>query len=273
MPKDRIVRRDPDDPVLGHADLLPDAEGLVVGVVDRDVELGRVEPEIPRQQLPGKGNGLGLEVVAKGKIPHHLEKRQMARGVAHIVEVIVLATGADAFLGRGGADIVAGLDPGEQILELHHARIGEHERRIVARHERRGRHDLVAIAGKEIEEGGADVGERGHRGISHERLGRKRDIAAALAGVHRRAHPLAAKPRPRVKRERRGPVLGPRLPVSAGDAFYISTRSSEASPPSDISKSSPCAARILSSISRAMSGFSFRNSLEFSRPWPIRSSP
>ena len=35
---------------------------------------------------------------------------------------------------------------GEDVLELHHARIGEHQRRVVARHQWRTRHDLVPLA-------------------------------------------------------------------------------------------------------------------------------
>jgi hypothetical protein len=40
------------------------------------------------------------------------------------------------------------LEAGEDVLELHHAGIGEHQRRVVARHERRRRHDLVAVRAK-----------------------------------------------------------------------------------------------------------------------------
>ena len=58
--------------------------------------------------------------------------------VADIVEVVVLAAGAHAFLCRGGPHIGALLETGEDVLELHHAGgIGEHQRRIVARHKRR----------------------------------------------------------------------------------------------------------------------------------------
>ena len=34
--------------------------------------------------------------------------------------------------------------PGEDVLELHHAGVGEHQRRVVARHQRRGGHDAGA---------------------------------------------------------------------------------------------------------------------------------
>src|SRR3712207_7412876 len=44
------------------------------------------------------------------------------------------------------------LKAGEDVLERHHARIDEHQSRIVVRHERRGRDDLVAVAAEIVEE-------------------------------------------------------------------------------------------------------------------------
>ena len=72
----------------------------------------------------------------------------MAGGVADIVEVVVLAAGAHAFLHRGGADIGPLLRPGEDVLELHHAGIGEEQGGVVARHQRRGRHHGVAAVAR-----------------------------------------------------------------------------------------------------------------------------
>jgi hypothetical protein len=73
----------------------------------------------------------------------------MPRCIADIVEIVVLAAGANAFLRGGGALVGALLDAGKDVLELHHAGIGEHQCRIVARHQRRRRHDFVAL-GREI---------------------------------------------------------------------------------------------------------------------------
>ncbi len=81
----------------------------------------------------------------------------MPGGVADIVEIVVLAAGAHAFLRGGGGRIGPLLDAGEDVLELHHAGIGEHQRRVVARHERRGLDDGVAVPGEEVEEGLADL--------------------------------------------------------------------------------------------------------------------
>ena len=88
----------------------------------------------------------------------------MSRGVTDIVEVVVLAAGAHAFLRGGGALIGALLDAGEDVLELHHAGIGEHQRRVVTRHQRRRRHDLVAVVGKEFEECRPDLVNAAHFG-------------------------------------------------------------------------------------------------------------
>jgi hypothetical protein len=58
-------------------------------------------PKSLGDQGPGEIDRLFLEVVAEREIAQHLEEGVVARGVADIVEVVVLAAGADAFL-RGG---------------------------------------------------------------------------------------------------------------------------------------------------------------------------
>ena len=137
---------DADDAVVGEArDLLPEAGRLVVVVIDGDEQLVLLQPELLGDQVPGELDRALLEVVAEREIAEHLEEGEMARGVADIVEVVVLAAGAHAFLRGGGALIGPLLDAGEDVLELHHAGIGEHQGRVVARHQRRRRHDLVAV--------------------------------------------------------------------------------------------------------------------------------
>ena len=82
----------------------------------------------------------------------------MARGVAHLVKVVVLAARAQAALHVGRAYVAALLGTEEHVLELDHARVGEHQGRVVARHQRRRGHDGVALGREEIEEIPADVG-------------------------------------------------------------------------------------------------------------------
>ena len=63
---------------------------------------------------------------------------------------------------------------GEDVLELDHARVGEHQRGVVARNERARGHDLVVVAAEKFEEPGADVFEAGH-GNLHSR-GRRQNV-------------------------------------------------------------------------------------------------
>ena len=128
--------------------------------VTRSRSFGRAKSRV--KQLPGVGDRPFLEVVAEREVAEHLEEGVVAGGVADVVEVVVLAAGAHAFLAGGGAHVVAVLEPGEDVLELHHAGVREHQRRVVARHQRRGRHDPVLGLGEVVEEGGADVVEARH---------------------------------------------------------------------------------------------------------------
>ena len=74
----------------------------------------------------------------------------------------MLAAGAHAFLRGHGARVRPLFQAGEHVLELHHAGIGEHQSGVVARHQRRGRHDLMIVAGEEIEEPFADIVDAAH---------------------------------------------------------------------------------------------------------------
>ena len=87
--------------LLGQAgDLLPEIEGLVVVDIDGDQQLLGRHAEFLGDQLPGQLDGAFLEVIAEREIAEHLEEGVVARGVADIVEVVVLAAGAHAFLRR-----------------------------------------------------------------------------------------------------------------------------------------------------------------------------
>ena len=143
-------------------DLLPQPERLVVVDIDGRQQLIRRHAVFLGHQIPGQLDGALLEVVAEREIAEHLEKGVVARGVADIVEVVVLAAGAHAFLRRHRARIGPLFQAGEDVLELHHAGIGEHQRRVVARHERRRRHDFVPLAREVAEEGRPDIVDAGH---------------------------------------------------------------------------------------------------------------
>ena len=166
---------DADDLGLGHArDLAPQRGRLLVVGEHGDDEALLVEREVAGEELPGQQDGALLEIIAEGEIAEHLEEGVVPRGVAHIVEIVVLAAGADAFLRRRHAQGCGLLGAGEHVLERHHAGIGEHQTRIVARHERRRRHHGVIVLGEEIEKGGADLVGAGvaQTGMAHRCVGR-----------------------------------------------------------------------------------------------------
>ena len=109
------------------------------------------EPFRRRDQLPCKGDGFLLEIVAEGKIAQHLEESVVAFGEPDVFEVVVLAAGADAFLATGGALVVALLQAEEDVLELIHAGVGEEQRGVANRDERRAAHDPVIFLLEEVQ--------------------------------------------------------------------------------------------------------------------------
>ncbi len=80
--------------VLPWSDLRP-AKNCEIELVERNAESSLRRRS---HQFPGKRNGFLLEVIAKGKIPEHLEKSVMAIGEADVLEIVVLSARAHAFL-------------------------------------------------------------------------------------------------------------------------------------------------------------------------------
>ena len=143
----------------GH--LPPELARFVVGVVDGDVDPLRRDPQplFPGHPFPGVADGILLEVVTEGEVAEHLEERVVPGGVTDLLEVVVLPAGPHALLARDRAGIVPPLQTLEHALELHHPRVGEQERGVVGRHQRRAWHLSMAARGgfEVIEEGAADL--------------------------------------------------------------------------------------------------------------------
>ena len=209
-----LVVADAHDALGRHADdLVPDLVGLVVLGVHGHPELVLGQLEVLGEQLPRVGNGVVLEVVAEAEVAQHLEEGVVARGVAHVLQVVVLAAGADALLAGGGAAVGPLVEAQEHVLELVHAGVGEQQRRVVARHHRRAGHDGVALALEVVQEGGADLGG------FHGGPGRKWTVEGRRGVVSRRPrHRRAARRRP-------GPHRGwPGRCATAGQAPGTSCR-------------------------------------------------
>ena len=144
--------------LLRHADHLgPELVRLIVRLVHRSPKLLRRQLVDLGEQLPRKRNGVLLEVIAEREVAEHLEERVVARGVADVLEIVVLAAGAQAALRRGRALIRTLVLAEEHVLELHHPGVDEQQRGIVRRHERARGHDRVALRAEILEEARADL--------------------------------------------------------------------------------------------------------------------
>ena len=117
--------------------VLPDVVGFVVVFVDGDVEFFRVKAVAVGEQIPGKFNGLFLEVIPKGKVAQHFKEGMVAGGVAHVFQVVVLAAGPDAFLGRYRSAVIPFFIAGENPFELNHACVDKKQGGIVLGHQGR----------------------------------------------------------------------------------------------------------------------------------------
>ncbi len=59
----------------------------------------KTENSIHGEQLPSPLDGFDLEVVAKGPVSKHFKEGVVVHVLANIVQIVVFATGTDAFLG------------------------------------------------------------------------------------------------------------------------------------------------------------------------------
>ncbi len=160
------------DALHRHADdVVPDLLGLVVALVDGDPDAVAVEAPDIGDELPAQRDRQLLEVVAEAEVAHHLEEHEVALGAPDVVEVVVLATGADALLRAHGAAERGLLVTDEVRLERHHPGDVEQQRRVV-RDQARRRHRRVVAGGEEVDERLAELvggARRSHRSPSRGR--------------------------------------------------------------------------------------------------------
>ena len=98
-----------------------------------------------------------LEVVAKAEVAEHLEKRVMAVGEADVFEIVVLASGADAFLRSGGAGVVALFGAQEDVFELVHAGVGEQQGGVIGWNQRGAVHLAVSLLDEKVQEHASNI--------------------------------------------------------------------------------------------------------------------
>ena len=103
-------------------------------MINGDKELVFLQAVALGDQRPGSFDGAFLEIISERKISEHLEEGQMPRGIADIVQIVVLAAGADALLRCRRARKRRFDRAGKVVLERHHAGIDEQQGRVVLRH-------------------------------------------------------------------------------------------------------------------------------------------
>ena len=81
----------------------------------------------------------------------------MPLGESDVLKVVVLAAGADAFLGRSGAVVVSLFEAKEDVFELVHPGIGEQQGGVAVGDQRGTADAAMALALEEAEKGFADV--------------------------------------------------------------------------------------------------------------------
>ena len=155
-----LIVSDAHNALRRHADFfVPDVVGFVVFDIDRHPEaFGRKLVNL-REQFPGPGNGFTLEIVAEAEIAEHFKKRVVTSRVPDIVQVVVLAAGADALLSRR-CTLQALIQTQEIILELVHPRVGKQQRRVVLRDHGARSHNGVSLALEELQKSRTNLGGR-----------------------------------------------------------------------------------------------------------------
>jgi hypothetical protein len=83
------------------------------------------------EKLPAEEDGLFLEVVTEREITQHLKKGVVSGSTPHIAQVVMLASGAHALLGRGGSHVIPLFFAQEWSFELDHTSGGEKQGGIV----------------------------------------------------------------------------------------------------------------------------------------------
>src|SRR2546421_8087562 len=100
---------------------------LIVAFKNGEPHARRIELIFIDQKVPRKLDRVFFEVIAERKIADHFEESLVTRGLADFVQIVVLAAGAQTFLRRAGANIVALLNSQKHIFELIHTRVGDQQ--------------------------------------------------------------------------------------------------------------------------------------------------
>ena len=146
---DAVIRK------TGH--VLPNLPGFVIILIDSCEEAFLRELPNFSEEFPSPGNSFLLIIVTEAPVTEHFEEGVVVVVAAHDVEVVVLTRHAEALLAVACALPTLRIVAKEDGLELVHARVREHERRVVMRNHRRRTHKEVALGFEELDKGFAHL--------------------------------------------------------------------------------------------------------------------
>ncbi len=140
---DAVIRK------TGH--VLPNLPSFVIVLVHGCEQTFLRELPNFSQKFPSPSDSFFLVVVAEAPVAEHFEEGVVVVVAAHHVEVVVLTGHAKALLAIAYALPALGIIAQENRLELVHARVREHERRVVMGNHRRRTHKEMALGFEELD--------------------------------------------------------------------------------------------------------------------------
>ena len=130
--------------------IVPAQSVLCVAAEYRHPQPIRVQPPFLHQKLPGPRDSLFFEVIAKRPVAQHLKEGVMVAVLAHLLQIVMFTGNADAFLAVSCSQILRLASAQEDVLELIHTGIYEHQGRVVDWYDRSAGHELMAPGCEEI---------------------------------------------------------------------------------------------------------------------------
>ena len=124
---------------------------FLVAAEDGHIKAVLIDAHHLGEELPTVGDSLTLEVVAEAPVAQHLEHGVVVGVATDLLDVVVLAADTQALLSIADARPLRLRVAEEDVFELVHARIGEHESRVVLYHHRSRRHDMMLFAFEELQ--------------------------------------------------------------------------------------------------------------------------
>ena len=112
-------------------DVVPNLFSFIVALVNGDPELVAIKTKNLGDKLPRPRDCIGLEIITKTKVAHHLEEHEMPLGATNVIEVVVLSTSTRTLLHTDSALVRRSFVANKIWLERHHSRNGEQDRWVV----------------------------------------------------------------------------------------------------------------------------------------------